>query len=1024
MTYTLTVTNAGGGIISNIQVTDPIATVVCDADGSVDDVIDTVLAVGASQACIATHILTQPEIDSGQLTNQATATATVLLGGQVLVADLSDDPNDATDVEGETPSDGGVATGDSGSAEPDDPTVVALIQNRSIAVNKTANPTNISGPQTINYTITVINDGDTTLTNVDATDTLPDGSSGTLSGPIEAGGTGTNGDGILDVGETWTYTTAFIADQADINAGATLTNNVSVETSEITTPQNASADTTITQDSSIVVGKAVDQLDISQPGTLNYTITILNDGNVTQTAVQPTDTLPDGNTGVLTLPIETGGTGTNGDSILDVGETWTYTTTFAADQSDINGGADLVNTISVVTAGITEPETATATTSITQTPGFSANKIVDSSNISTPTTLNYTITLLNTGNVSLTGVTPTDTLPDSSTGVLSGPAETGGTGTNGNGILDVGETWTYTTTFDADQGDIDAGTTLVNTVSVTANQTSGPEADTAETTITQNPTMTVIKVVDLADIDAPATLNYTITVENTGNISLTGVTPTDTLPDNSPGSLTGPTETGGSGSNSNGILDLGETFTYTTTYDADQTDINAGTTLTNTISVVTAQITEPETDTADTTITQLPSIRVTKNRTGITGVGGDGDTVTYDIIVENTGGTTVLDIVVTDPDADVTGNPINSLAIGESVTLTAVQTIDPTDVANGFVQNSATATGDSSPTSTDNVIDVSDAGVDADGVVIPDNENVETGPPNGNPTDDPTITTLGVALQARVMLQGALNVPGSFTFTTIMRDALRQADQAPSATTNFLPDTEQYTNLGFTHVGDGGGETVVNPATVFADNGNDSIVDWVFVELRDASDNTAVIATRAGLVQRDGDVVDVDGVSSLVFSSTAAADYFVSINHRNHLGVMTEATSALSSIPTVVDFTDPGIALFHLTTSNDGLEQFQVPNESLQALWAGDVALDNTVVFAGQDNDSSSLFDNVVLDPGNVFNSTTFPLSGYHQSDVNMNSVGVFSGQNNDRDFIFANTDLHPNNIFSSSTFTITEQLP
>ena len=182
-------------------------------------------------------------------------------------------------------------------------------------------------------------------------------------------------------------------------------------------------------------------------------------------------------------------------------------------------------------------------------------------------------------------------------------------------------------------------------------------------------------------------------------------------------------------------------------------------------------------------------------------------------------------------------------------------------------------------------------------------------------------TPPSVALQARVMLQGALNVPGGYTFTTIMRDALRQADQAPSATTNFLPDTEPYTNLGFTHVG-GGGETVVNPATVFADNGNDSIVDWVFVELRDASDNTAVIATRAGLVQRDGDVVDVDGVSPLVFSSTAAADYFVSINHRNHLGVMTEATSALSSIPTVVDFTDPGYCFI----SPDGVGMMGLSN--------------------------------------------------------------------------------------------------
>ncbi len=77
-----------------------------------------------------------------------------------------------------------------------------------------------------------------------------------------------------------------------------------------------------------------------------------------------------------------------------------------------------------------------------------------------------------------------------------------------------------------------------------------------------------------------------------------------------------------------------------------------------------------------------------------------------------------------------------------------------------------------------------------------------------------------------------------------MNDTLR--------TLNLLPTVEPYSSLTrFSHVG---GETV--NADVFAVTGNNAIADWVLVELRSGSDPTRIVATRAALVQRDGDVVD------------------------------------------------------------------------------------------------------------------------------------------------------------------------
>ena len=86
--------------------------------------------------------------------------------------------------------------------------------------------------------------------------------------------------------------------------------------------------------------------------------------------------------------------------------------------------------------------------------------------------------------------------------------------------------------------------------------------------------------------------------------------------------------------------------------------------------------------------------------------------------------------------------------------------------------------------------------------------------------------------------------------------------------------------------------------------GNDAIVDWVFVELRDASNPATILKTRSGLVQRDGDVVESsDGVTPLTFSGAAGSSYYVSVKHRHHLGVMTGSSILLTTSGSVVDFT-------------------------------------------------------------------------------------------------------------------------
>ena len=72
---------------------------------------------------------------------------------------------------------------------------------------------------------------------------------------------------------------------------------------------------------------------------------------------------------------------------------------------------------------------------------------------------------------------------------------------------------------------------------------------------------------------------------------------------------------------------------------------------------------------------------------------------------------------------------------------------------------------------------------------------------------------------------------------------------------------------------------------------NPDIVDWILVELRDATDAASAtsatrIARQACFLLKNGSIVGTDGTSSLQFSNSITQQLFVVIWHRNHLGVL------------------------------------------------------------------------------------------------------------------------------------------
>ena len=171
-------------------------------------------------------------------------------------------------------------------------------------------------------------------------------------------------------------------------------------------------------------------------------------------------------------------------------------------------------------------------------------------------------------------------------------------------------------------------------------------------------------------------------------------------------------------------------------------------------------------------------------------------------------------------------------------------------------------------------------------------------------------------------------------------------------------------------------------------------------------------------LQADGDVVGADGISSLVFNAVADA-YYIAVHHRNHLGIMTNTAIPLSQSNSLVDFSSGN----QETYGTNG--QTTIGNTpGLFALWAGNTNADNRIKFSGDNNDTDTIKDGILLAPGNIFSSITYEYTGYLDIDINLDGRGKFSGSDNDADSIKDIILSHPGNIFSSITYSIEEQVP
>lgn len=389
----------------------------------------------------------------------------------------------------------------------------------AIALTKQASAATIYAGELVTYSFAVSNPGAVTLGNVRVDDPLCPAT------PVQVGGFNSgdsDGDGLLDLDETWRFTcsrsltvdtTNTATAYGDTPWGATVWAQASA-TVDVIAP-------------ALTVEKSADQTQVA-PGTLvNYQITVRNSGDVPLFAISVADDQP--------ACAPNGPTGDDGNAALDVGESWLYTCAMTITADTVNtataAGYDVLGTRWQATdsASVTVVRPAIDLVKSASTPYAYPGEVVT-----------FTVQVRNSGGTWLQNIAVSDALPECQ---LSAPV-----GDDGDGKLAIGEAWTYTCAiaFCTDPhfvlpGALPATThsdlptvcaDITNVATVTAEDPSGQmvsDTDSAAVDLIK-PGLRVTKLADKTYVDPGELINFSIYVLNTGDAPLTDVVLTDSLP--------------------------------------------------------------------------------------------------------------------------------------------------------------------------------------------------------------------------------------------------------------------------------------------------------------------------------------------------------------------------------------------------------------------------------------------------------------------------------------------------------------
>ena len=413
--------------------------------------------------------------------------------------------------------------------------------------------------QTVTFTVTVTDSGQTAYTGATVTETLNllddatyNNNAAATSGTVSYASPVITWTGDLAVGASAVITYTVTVNNPDTGDKSLATVAASTDPGSSCPPASSNAGCSLTVPvltPALTIVKTASTATAAAGQTVTYTVVVTDSGQTPYTGAAFADSL----SGVLgdasynsdatatagTVAFSSPNLTWSGDLAVGASATVTYSVT--VDNPDTGSGV-LTNAVTSATAGNNCPAGGTDPR-CTVTVDVSALTIVNTASVSTTTpgsTVVYTLTVKNTGQTPYTGVSVTDPL----TGVLDDAAFNNDASTTSGSVSYASPNLTWT-------GDLAPGATATITFSVTVNNpdtgdksltttvtsaaagnncpAGGTDARCTATVTVLIPALAITKTATASTTTPGSTVGYTITVDDTGQTPYTGITVTDPL---------------------------------------------------------------------------------------------------------------------------------------------------------------------------------------------------------------------------------------------------------------------------------------------------------------------------------------------------------------------------------------------------------------------------------------------------------------------------------------------------------------